>query len=213
VIQGAGENFRAFSRRAALGALLLAPALAFAAGPAHRVWVVSNGWHSGIVLARADVPENVIPEIADFPQARFFEFGWGDAEFYPAREAGAWLALRAAFPGPAVMHVAGLPDHPARIWPNVTILPFAVSAEALSRLLAFLRDSFDRAGAGRAVVTARGIYPFSLFYPATGRFHVFNNCNSWTAQALTAMGFGVSLGGVNTADDLISRIRPFALAE
>ena len=213
MIQGAGENFRAFSRRAALGALLLAPALAFAAGPAHRIWVVSNGWHSGIVLARADVPESAIPEIADFPHARFFEFGWGDAEFYPAREAGAWLALRAAFPGPAVMHVAGLSDYPARIWPNVTILPFAVSAEALSRLLAFLRDSFDRAGAGRAVVAARGIYPFSLFYPATGRFHVFNNCNSWTAQALTAMGLGVSLGGVNTADDLISRIRPFALAE
>ncbi|MCA3336923.1 MAG: DUF2459 domain-containing protein [Roseomonas sp.] len=213
MIQGAGENFRAFSRRAALGALLLAPALAFAAGPAHRIWVVSNGWHSGIVLARADVPESAIPEIADFPHARFFEFGWGDAEFYPAREAGAWLALRAAFPGPAVMHVAGLSDYPARIWPNVTILPFAVSAEALSRLLAFLRDSFNRAGAGRAVVMARGIYPFSFFYPATGRFHVFNNCNSWTAQALTAMGFGVSLGGVNTADDLISRIRPFALAE
>lgn len=213
MIQGAGENFRAVSRRAAVGALLLAPALAFAAGPAHRIWVVSNGWHSGIVLGRADVPESVIPEIADFPQAQFFEFGWGDAEFYPAREAGAWLALRAAFPGPAVMHVAGLSDHPARIWPNVTILPFAVSAEALSRLLAFLRDSFDRAGAGRAVVTARGIYPFSLFYPATGRFHVFNNCNSWTAQALTAMGLGASLGGVNTAEDLVARIRPFALAE
>lgn len=213
MIQGAGENFRAFSRRAALGALLLAPALAFAAGPAHRIWVVSNGWHSGIVLARADVPESAIPEIADFPHARFFEFGWGDAEFYPAREAGAWLALRAAFPGPAVMHVAGLPDHPARIWPNVTILPFAVDADALRRLLDFLRHSFDRAGAGRAVVTARGIYPFSLFYPATGRFHVFNNCNTWTGQALTAMGLGVSLGGVNTADDLISRIRPFALAE
>lgn len=200
-------------RRAALGALLLAPALAFAGSAAQRIWVVSNGWHSGIALARADVPESVIPEIADFPHARYVEFGWGDAEFYPAREAGAWLALRAAFPGPAVMHVAGLPDHPARVWPNVTILPFAVSAEALSRLLAFLRDSFDRAGAGRAVVSARGIYPFSLFYPATGRFHVFNNCNSWTAQALMAMGIGASLGGVNTADDLISRIRPFALAE
>lgn len=213
MIQGAGENFRAFSRRAALGALLLAPALAFAAGPARRIWVVSNGWHSGIVLARADLPESVIPESADFPHARYFEFGWGDAEFYPAREAGAWLALRAAFPGPAVMHVAGLPDHPARLWPNVTILPFAVNTEALSRLLAFLRDSFDRAGAGRAVVTARGIYPFSLFYPATGRFHLFNTCNSWTAQALTAMGLGASLGGVNTAEDLVARIRPFALAE
>ncbi|MCA3277722.1 MAG: DUF2459 domain-containing protein [Roseomonas sp.] len=200
-------------RRAVLGGLLLAPAFAFAASAARQIWVVSNGWHSGIVLARADVPESVIPEIADFSQVRFFEFGWGDAEFYPAREAGAWLALRAAFPGPAVMHVAGLPDHPARIWPNVTILPFAVDADGLRRLLDFLRQSFDRAGAGRAVVAARGIYPFSLFYPATGRFHLFNNCNTWTAQALTAKGLGASLGGVNTADDLISRIRPFAMTE
>jgi uncharacterized protein (TIGR02117 family) len=197
-------------RRAILGALLLAPTLAFAASSAHRVWVVSNGWHSGVALARADVRERVIPEIADFPHARFFEFGWGDAEFYPAQEAGALLALRAAFPGPAVLHLAGLPDHPARIWPQVTILSFAVNAAALNRLLDFLRNSFHRAGAGRAAVTARGIYPFSLFYPATGRFHVFNNCNTWTAQALTAMGLGASLGGVNTADDLISRIRPFA---
>jgi uncharacterized protein (TIGR02117 family) len=197
-------------RRAILGALLLAPTLAFAASSAHRVWVVSNGWHSGVALARADVRERVIPEIADFPHARFFEFGWGDAEFYPAQEAGALLALRAAFPGPAVLHLAGLPDHPARIWPQVTILSFAVNAAALNRLLDFLRNSFHRAGAGRAAVTARGIYPFSLFYPATGRFHVFNNCNTWTAQALTAMGLGASLSGVNTADDLISRIRPFA---
>jgi hypothetical protein len=60
---------------------------------------------------------------------------------------------------------------------------------------------------------ARGIYPFSLFYPATGRFHLFNTCNSWTAQALTATGLGASLGGVNTAEDLVSRIRPFAIAE
>jgi len=199
-------------RRAVLGALFLAPALAFAGSAAQRIWVVSNGWHSGIVLARADVPEAIIPEIADFPHARYFEFGWGDAEFYPAREAGLWLTLRAAFPGPAVMHVSGLADHPARIWPNVTTLSFAVNAEALRRLLTFLRDSFDRAGAGRAVVTARGIYPFSLFYPATGRFHLLNTCNSWTAQALTAMGIGASLGGVNTAQDLVARIRPFAVA-
>lgn len=211
--QGTAGNFCAFHRRAILRALLFAPSLAFANSADHRIWVVSNGWHSGIALARADVPEAIIPEVADFPHARFFEFGWGDAEFYPAREAGFWLTLRAAFPGPAVMHVSGLPDHPARIWPNVTILSFAVNAEALSRLLAFLCDSFDRAGAGRAVVSARGIYPYSLFYPATGRFHVFNNCNSWTAQALTAMGLGVPLGGVNTADDLIGRIRPFAQAE
>lgn len=209
----AAGNPRAFSRRAILGALLAAPILADAGEAGFRVLVLSNGWHSGVVLSRADLPEAIIPEIADFPHARFFEFGWGDAEFYPAREAGAWLALRAAFPGPAVMHVSGLPDHPARIWPNVTILSFAIGADGMRRLLEFLRGSFDRAGAGRAVVSARGIYPFSLFYPATGRFHLFNTCNTWTAQALTAMGLPAALGGVNTAEDLVARIRPFAVAD
>ena len=211
MMQRGAEKAFAFSRRAAFGALFLAAAPAFARSAPHRIWVVSNGWHSGVLLARTDVPAEVIPEIADLPHAQFFEFGWGDAEFYPAREAGAWLALRAAFPGPAVLHLAGLPDHPARLWPEVTILPFAVDAEGLRGLLGFLRNSFDRAGAGRAVVTARGIYPFSFFYPATGRFHIFNTCNSWTAQALTAMGLGAALAGVNTASDLINRIRPYTL--
>lgn len=211
--KGAAGVFWVFPRRAVLGALLSLPALAFARETPFRVLVVSNGWHSGIALARADVPEAIIPEIADFPHARFFEFGWGDAEFYPARGGGAWLALRAAFPGPAVIHMAGLPDHPARLWPHVTILSFAVSADGLRRVLVYVRESFNRAGAGRAVVSARGIYPFSHFYPATGRFHVFNTCNSWTAQALTAMGLPASLGGVNTAEDLVARIRPYALAE
>jgi len=42
---------------------------------------------------------------------------------------------------------------------------------------------------------------------------LLNTCNSWTAQALTAMGLSASLGGVNTAEDLVARIRPFAVAE
>ena len=211
--QGAAVHPFHLPRRALLGALLCAPALVFAQSAVPRVLVLSNGWHSGIALAQSHVPADTIPEITDFPHARFFEFGWGDAEFYPAREAGLWLTLRAAFPGPAVMHVSGLPDHPARVWPHVTTLSFAASAAELRRLLDFLSASFDRAGAGRAVVSARGLYPFSLFYPATGRFHLFNTCNSWTAQALTAMGLRASLGGVNTAEDLVARIRPFALAE
>ncbi|MEY4793402.1 MAG: hypothetical protein RL724_338, partial [Pseudomonadota bacterium] len=65
--QGAAGVFSTFPRRAVLGALLSLPAPAFASETPLRVLVVSNGWHSGIALARADVPEGIIPEIADFP--------------------------------------------------------------------------------------------------------------------------------------------------
>ncbi len=41
----------------------------------HTVRVISNDWHTGIVLPRASLPPQRVPEAADFPSALFFEFG------------------------------------------------------------------------------------------------------------------------------------------
>jgi len=201
------------ARRAVVGLLL---AGGIHANPAtagkHRIIVTSNGWHSGIVVPRTLVPLAAIPEAADFPTAAHIEFGWGDAEYYPTPRATLGLALLAAFPGPAVMHVSGLPDHPARVFPTVSLLTLALDDAQLQRLIAALAASFDRAGAARAMpTTAAGLYPFSRFYPATGRFHAFNTCNTWTAQTLAAAGLPISAGGVQSADDLTSRLRPLAV--
>lgn len=175
-----------------------------------RIFVTSNGWHSGIVIARSDVPLAAIPEAADFPEAAYFEFGWGDAEYYPAPRPTFGLALRAALPGPAVIHMSGLPDHPAEVFPTATVLAVPLPDGGLERLIAYLAASFDRAGAERATPSARGLYGFSQFYPATGKFHVFNTCNTWTASALAAAGLDVEADGVQTADDLVRRVRPIA---
>ena len=35
------------------------------------IFVTSNGWHSGIIVAKADLPPDRLPETADFPEARF----------------------------------------------------------------------------------------------------------------------------------------------
>ena len=60
---------------------------------------------------------------------------------------------------------------------------------------------------GRGETVARGLYQDSWFYPAHGRFHLLNTCNTWTARMLTAAGVGVSPSGVNTAEDLMRRLR------
>ena len=73
------------------------------------IFVTSNGWHSGIVVAKADLPPDRLPETVDFPEARFLEFGWGDAVYYPAKQPTFGMSLQAALvPTPAVVHVAGL---------------------------------------------------------------------------------------------------------
>lgn len=182
--------------------------------PPHRVLVTTNGWHSGIVLARADLPPEILPERADFPDAAFIEFGWGDAEYYPAPRPSLGMAFAAAFPGPALMHVSGLPSHPAQVFPTVAVLTLPLRPEQMQPLVAAIAASFARAGAARAQPTASpGLYAFSRFYPATGRFHAFNTCNTWTARILASAGLAISPDGVQSADDLLARLRPLTQAD
>ena len=199
-------------RRAALIGLLAAAAGARRAGAAFAtVLVTSNGWHSGIVVRRAAIAATSIPEVADFPAASWLEFGWGDAEYYPNPRATAGLALFAAFPGPAVLHVSGLAAHPTQIFPSVEVFTLAILPDQHDRLVAALAASFARAGAPRAApLPTPGLYPFSRFYPATGRFHAFNTCNTWAAGILAAAGLSISASGIQTASDLTARLRPLA---
>lgn len=196
-------------RRSFLG---LAPSMLACAGRAgaaeeRPIVVVSNGWHTGIVLVRDDVPRAEIPETEDFPTAAHYEFGWGDAEYYPAREPSFAMALRAATPGPAVVHLVGLHDEAARVFPTAETIAVPLDATAKRRLVAFIAASFARPPGARATAVAPGLYRDSRFYPATGRFHLFNTCNTWTARALAAAGVKIEPDGVQTADELMARLR------
>ena len=175
------------------------------------IFVTSNGWHSSIVLARTDLTAGRIPEAADFPQARFLEFGWGDAEYYPAGRVTLGMTLRAALvPTSSVVHVVGLPVAPARRYPKAEVVALSLDAAGLGRLVDFIDASFERGGQARATATGPGLYPTSRFYPAVGSYHLFNTSNTWTARALAAAGFDVAERGTIRAEDLMRQVRPLA---
>ena len=179
------------------------------ADAALTIFVTSNGWHSSIAIARADLPAGRLPEAADFPQARFLEFGWGDGEYYPAKQTTIGMTLRAALiPTPAVVHVAGLAVAPGRRYAEAEVVPLSLDAAGVGRLVDFIDATVDRGGRARADSTGPGLYATSRFYPATGRFHLFNTCNTWTARARAAAGFGVAEAGTSSAEDLMSQVRP-----
>ena len=172
------------------------------------IFVTSNGWHSGIVVAKADLPPDRLPETVDFPEARFLEFGWGDAVYYPAKQPTLGMSLEAALvPTPSVVHVAGLWGEPGRVFPKAEVVSLSVNDENFRRLVDFIDASFERGGAARAAATGPGLYASSRFYPAKGRFHLFNTCNTWTAGALQAEGFGVDASGISRAEPLMQQVR------
>ena len=176
--------------------------------PTHTVHVFSNGWHTGIVVARKDLPLARVPEAADFPEAAYLEFGWGDREYYPSPRPTVGMALSAALtPTPAVIHLAGLGGPPQMVDLRVEVVAVRLTTAAFERLVVEIDATFDRPAGGRAKPVAPGLYEDSLFYTAHGRFHLFNTCNTWTAWMLAAAGVDVSPAGVMTAEDLMGRLR------
>ncbi len=184
---------------------------AAAASTSHTIYVTSNGWHTGIVIARADLPAGKIPETADFPRARYFEFGWGDAAYYPDREAGLAQGLGAIMSvSPAVVHLVGLWGTPDLVFPETEVVALSLDAGGFSALIDYLHESFDRGGAERVPSSASGLYDISLFYPATGEFHLSNTCNHWTARGLQAAGFDIKPAGKRRASVLMRKVRELA---
>ena len=175
----------------------------------HLVRVASNGWHTAIVVpGPALAATGLLPEVADFPGAAFFEFGWGDRVYYPAADKTLGMALAAALaPTPAVMHMAGLAAAPGAGGSGREVVSVGLTAAGFLRLVRALSAGFERPAGGRAAPVSRGLYPASLFYHARGEFHLFNTCNTWTARLLRAAGVALSPSGIVTADGLMARLR------
>ncbi|MCY4406199.1 MAG: DUF2459 domain-containing protein [Rhodospirillaceae bacterium] len=175
----------------------------------HLIQVASNGWHTAIVVpAPAHAATGLLPEAADFPGARFLEFGWGDRVYYPAEEKTIGMTLAAALaPTPAVMHMAGLASTPRGGGSSREVVTVALTEAGFLGLIEALAAEFERPAGGRAASVARGLYPGSRFYNARGSFHLLNTCNTWTARMLHAAGVAISPSGIVTADGLMARLR------
>lgn len=174
-----------------------------AEAPATAIHLVSHGWHTGIAISRADLPPG-FPALADFPHADVLEFGWGDAEFYPAADPTPWQGIRALlWPTPSVLHVAALRGDLAAAFPASTIVRLEISEPGLGRLLEFIRAEFQRDIHGRPVRVAPGLYGASRFYRGQRSFHFPYTCNWWTAQGLLAAGIPVEPALALTAQGLL----------
>jgi len=166
------------------------------------VFVVSHGYHAGIVLPRATLAEvasrrgygalvAVSTRFAAFP---FLEMRWGDEEFYRSVPTIASLtvpmAARALFlPGNrSVVHVVGLSYPPRAAFPAADIIALDLSAKGFDRTLGRIDATFAPTAGVPADDAGPGLYGPSRFYRARGTFNIFRVCNHWLADLLDAAG-------------------------
>lgn len=168
-----------------------------------EIFVVSHGYHAGLALPTAKLAlvagrdgEGALISVAQrFASYPFIEIGWGDQGFYsqvPNIAALTWRqGLRALFwPGnPSVLHVVGLSDHPRKVFREAEVVAVPLSDQGFSHMSRAIEKSFTRDGiAGTPQIIGPGLYGPSLFYRATGHFHLFNVCNHWLARMLSEAG-------------------------
>lgn len=156
------------------------------------VYLVSHGWHVGIVIESSAV-EGKLPEHEKMPQAQYLKFGWGDGRYYTDRDAGFWLALRAAvLPTRSVIHVVGIDMPVDRYFSSSDVVRVRISEQGADSFADFVADRFRRDDDGDVIFTTDGLYTNSAFFNATGFYYLPKTSNTWTARALRQTGYPIT---------------------
>jgi len=168
------------------------------------VYIVSHGWHTGIIYPRERLLEYVPGLKTRFPSGDFLEIGWGDKGFYQAEEITAGITLKALFwPTETVVHVVAVARSPYRSFPNSEVRHVCLDQARIESLGRFLANSFARDQSDEIATTRKGIYGDSQFYVGVGSFHLFNTCNKWTAKGLESSGFEINTTLKLTASSIL----------
>ncbi len=171
------------------------------------IYIVNHGLHTGIVLPK----QNAAPymhSFNDFKSARYLEIGWGDETYYQEENETLWMGIRALFwPTDTVLHVVALQTDPIAYFPNSEVVQLKLSKKGFIRLVEFIDNSFALNEKKQIIKLESGNYGTSRFYRAKGKFHLFNNCNTWSAKAIRASGFPINPYYVFTAGDLIYQLK------
>lgn len=171
------------------------------------IFIVNHGIHTGIVLPKKDA-DPYMHSFYDFNSAQYLEVGLGDETYYQSEVNTLWMGMKALFwPTNSVLHVAALQTEPVVYFSNNDVVKLQLSKTGFIKLVDFIDKSFALNENGQIIRLGSGLYGTSRFYRAKGKFHLFNNCNTWSASAIRSSGFPINAFNVLTADDIIYQLK------
>jgi len=171
------------------------------------VYVMSNGFHTGLILPTADIPQGVWPELKDVPQHPWVEVGWGSEIFYRAKSITAPVVFGAVLPNASVLHVVGWDLPPQETFAEGDLICLEVEPEQLKALCQHIHETYALDASGNAENLGPGIYGDSTFFRARGKYFFPNTCNVWTARGLKKAGFPIVPAVCGLADPVLNSIR------
>ena len=175
-----------------------------------KIHIVNSGWHAGIIVPIDTVLKRNLPEALNFPDKKYLEIGWGDKAFYQTSNPSFGVALDALLKSTSsVIHLYAFSRDIHATFKNAEIIELHIEEYNYIKLLYFIHKSLTRNADGSARLEGPGLYgkESSYFYAANGKFHLFNTCNTWVANAIQAAGMEINSYGIITSDSLMDAVR------
>lgn len=170
------------------------------------LYVISHGWHVGIAM-HSNYFKNRLPGHPRLPDGEIYMIGWGDNRYYPDREAGVWLALRAALlPTGSVLHVVGISRPVDRYFAASTIVKIHITEEGANRIASHIAGQFSLEE-DQIRFVAEGLYSESAFFEANGFYYFPKTSNKWTAQAVRKTGFPITPFYAVTSGNVVRQVK------
>ena len=151
-----------------------------------------------------------LPETFDFSDRKYIEIGWGDKTFYQTSNPSFSMAFDALLKSTSsVIHLYGFDQTIRTTFKDAEIIELDIEEDNYIKLLYFIHKSFTLNADGSAQLKGPGLYgkENSFFYAANGKFHMFNTCNTWVANAIQAAGIGINSNSIMTSDSLMDAVR------
>ena len=178
--------------------------------PSKTIYLVSHGWHAGIVFKRADIPAGIWPQHNDFSDAEYLEVGWGDKDYYMTPSPHMGITLKAGLlPTASVLHIVGFNGSVTRYFAHSEVIRVELSEAGFQRFCSYLENSYALDEAGRSQPLGPSLYGAGQFYLSRESYHAFNTCNVWTARGLREAGCPVTPAENLSIDTLMATVAKF----
>jgi uncharacterized protein (TIGR02117 family) len=175
----------------------------------YTVYILNQGWHTGIIIKVSDVNENDFPEIKKFKNNEYLDIGWGDEEYYRIPGIDLKLAFRALFsPTSSALKIKTF-NIPVDMYYKTFKYCIAcyLTENEFNELCRYISNSFYKPNGKPVMLENRSDIVY--FYKAMGDYHLFNTCNTWVADALHFSGIPLESSFVISSSDLFAAVKDY----
>lgn len=173
------------------------------------VYIINNNLHTGIILPVDKETSHAISALKHFKNFRYTDIGWGEEKFYQDPDDNFCMGARAILlPNTSVIRIEGYSSFTEDIigWSDYAVM-LSLSKDQYIKLISFIENSFMRDEGNELIITKQKHSGSVIFFKSVYKYHLFNTCNTWIAEALKASGLDVSSIFIISASQLYNEIK------